>query len=157
MFCDSCGAGMAVDQRFCGSCGKRIVGMEPVPASPFRFPSAEGRFERHIRMVGFLTLAASLVSLLWGFGLLHLNLGHLTMWHRPIRILWIPYTSGLWSFACAVMGIVAGAGLLQRRFWARPLAMLVNTLQIFNLPFGTALAIYTLWVMLPWRWVRGYR
>lgn len=39
-------------------------------------------------------------------------------------------------------------GLLHFRPWARILAIILAVLHIFSFPFGTALAIYTLWVLL---------
>jgi hypothetical protein len=40
--------------------------------------------------------------------------------------------------------------LLQREPWARTLAVVLGFVSLFfNVPFGTALGIYTLWVLLP--------
>jgi len=40
--------------------------------------------------------------------------------------------------------------LLQREPWARTLAVILGFVSLFfNIPFGTALGIYTLWVLLP--------
>ncbi len=50
----------------------------------------------------------------------------------------------------AFAGFVAGWGLLQREPWARMVAVvLAFPSLLFNVPFGTALGIYTLWVLLP--------
>jgi ABC-type spermidine/putrescine transport system permease subunit II len=51
--------------------------------------------------------------------------------------------------AKAVVGLIAGVGLLQRAPWARILALVLAFLSLINPPFGTALGIYTLWVLLP--------
>src|SRR4029077_21224156 len=48
----------------------------------------------------------------------------------------------------AALGLAAGAGLLQRAPWARILALVVGFIALLNLPFGTALGIYTIWVLL---------
>ncbi len=50
--------------------------------------------------------------------------------------------------ALSLPGIVAGAGLLKFRSWARILAIVLSGLNLFNMPFGTALGIYGLWVLL---------
>jgi phage shock protein PspC (stress-responsive transcriptional regulator) len=47
-----------------------------------------------------------------------------------------------------VLGVAAGIGLLKRAAWARALALFLAFLSLFELPFGTALAIYTIWVLL---------
>jgi len=50
----------------------------------------------------------------------------------------------------AVLGlpnIVGGWGLLKRREWARVLVLILAFLSLFNVPFGTALGIYSLIVL----------
>ncbi len=48
----------------------------------------------------------------------------------------------------SIPGIVAGIGLLQYREWARILTIVLSALQLVNVPFGTALGVYGLWVLL---------
>ena len=50
--------------------------------------------------------------------------------------------------AASLPGVIAGWGLLSYRRWARILAIVVAILHLFNIPFGTALGIYALWVLL---------
>ena len=47
-----------------------------------------------------------------------------------------------------VIGIIAGVGLLQRAPWARILALIMGFLSLISFPFGTALGIYTIWVLM---------
>lgn len=50
------------------------------------------------------------------------------------------------------LGIVAGAGVLLGRKWGDVLASVISALHVFNVPFGTALAVYTfygLWLAEP--------
>ena len=42
----------------------------------------------------------------------------------------------------------AGIALRARRAWSRPVALVFGVLDLALLPFGTALGIYTLWVLL---------
>ena len=39
--------------------------------------------------------------------------------------------------------------MLQREPWARTVALVLGFLSLFNIPFGTAIGVYTLWVLLP--------
>jgi hypothetical protein len=48
----------------------------------------------------------------------------------------------------SVPGLIAGIGLLRRRPWARILAIVVSCLDLFNIPFGTALGVYTFYVLM---------
>ena len=51
-------------------------------------------------------------------------------------------------FTLSVPGIIAGIGLLKRRPWARILTIVLSVLNLINIPFGTLLGIYGLWVLL---------
>jgi hypothetical protein len=50
--------------------------------------------------------------------------------------------------ALSLPGLIAGIGLLSFRPWARILAIIVSALDLLHVPFGTALGIYGLWVLL---------
>ncbi|MDQ6829120.1 MAG: hypothetical protein M3081_09680 [Gemmatimonadota bacterium] len=45
-------------------------------------------------------------------------------------------------------GLIAGYGLLNRRPWARTLAIVLGVLHLINIPIGTVFGIYSLWVLL---------
>ena len=45
-------------------------------------------------------------------------------------------------------GVIAGVGLLKFRSWAQILTIILSVLQLLSFPFGTALGIYGLWVLL---------
>ena len=64
-------------------------------------------------------------------------------------IMAIVATAGLAFFGVlALPGLLAGIGLLKRKSWARILALVVGFFSLFSFPLGTALAIYTFWVLL---------
>ena len=44
-------------------------------------------------------------------------------------------------------GIIAGLGLIKLRPWARILAIVLSVLNLINIPIGTLLGIYGLWVL----------
>lgn len=45
-------------------------------------------------------------------------------------------------------GIIAGWGLYVGKSWAKPLALVLAALHLFNIPIGTLLGIYTFWALL---------
>ena len=49
--------------------------------------------------------------------------------------------------AVSLPGLVAGIGLLKRRPWARILGIIVAILSLVNIPIGTIVGIYGLWVL----------
>jgi hypothetical protein len=50
--------------------------------------------------------------------------------------------------AVSLPGLLTGIGLLQLRPWARIVGIVLGVLQLVNIPFGTVLGIYALWVLL---------
>ena len=48
----------------------------------------------------------------------------------------------------SVPGIVGGIGLLKRRNWARILVLILAVVDLFQIPFGTIIGIYAIWVLL---------
>ena len=44
-------------------------------------------------------------------------------------------------------GIVGGIGLLRWRPWARILVMILAVVDLFNVPIGTAIGVYTMFVL----------
>jgi hypothetical protein len=48
----------------------------------------------------------------------------------------------------SVPGIVGGAYLLKGKPWARILVLILGFLNLIDIPFGTALGIYTIWVLM---------
>ncbi|MCL5743851.1 MAG: hypothetical protein M1541_07975 [Acidobacteria bacterium] len=65
-----------------------------------------------------------------------------------------PFLGGIGWFvslvllALALPGVIAGVGLLEFRPWARILTIILSAFDLFSVPFGTALGIYGLWVLL---------
>ncbi len=59
--------------------------------------------------------------------------------------------------AKAALGFFAGGGLLQHDRSARIIVLVLAFISMFtNIPFGTALGIYTMWVLLPAESEREY-
>ena len=152
MFCDSCGAQIQAGQSFCQRCGKAIVGGVQLGSS---------RVARHAQLLGILWIAYSaFVALVSMFILMFFQ--HML----PAIIAAQPPSAGpppevifgfmrpmmhimsIFLFCKAAVGLVAGVGLVQRAEWSRMLAIVVGCISLINAPFGTALGIYTLWVLL---------
>jgi hypothetical protein len=55
------------------------------------------------------------------------------------------------------VGFIVGWGLMQRQPWARTAAMVLSLLSLIDVPFGTAVGIYTLWVLAPGESEAEYR
>jgi hypothetical protein len=53
--------------------------------------------------------------------------------------------------AYAAASVAAGRGLKRRAHWSRLVALVLSLINLFVVPFGTALGIYAFWVLLHHR------
>ena len=150
MFCDRCGANLQPGQRFCGRCGKEF-------ATPgFAYPPPN-RVREHVRLLGILWLAFSAINAVAGLVLwiiANTIFAHLQEMGAPpnvpagfLRSLFAAI--GAIILIKAAVGFFAGWGLLRREPWARLLTIVLAFLALLHIPLGTALGIYSLWVLLP--------
>jgi len=150
MFCDKCGSAVQTDQRFCSRCGREFA---VAGAGGFARP---GRVQRHLRMLGILWLAVSAWNVIGALFLLLLAntmflhipasgfMSDAPTWLHPLLV-----SIGYIVAGKAAAGFLVAWGLLQREPWARVLTIVMAFVALFNIPFGTAIGIYTLWVLLP--------
>jgi ABC-type glycerol-3-phosphate transport system permease component len=151
MFCDSCGAAVQPAQTFCNRCGKQFIGRVAVLQQP------TCRVQAHTHLLGILWLAISAMNAVAGIVLCVLGssvLVHLREMGAPAE-----FPAGFLSSLFGIVGIailvksafgfVAGWGLLRYQSWARVLTLVLAFIALFHVPFGTALGVYTLWVLLP--------
>jgi zinc ribbon protein len=146
MFCNRCGTQLQADFILCPKCGAPVSGAAPAPI-------VQGRLQRHLRILGILWIV---VGVLWVIpSLVLMGLSHAPhimigdeMFTRPFMP---PFLLSLGSvfLLVAAGGIAVGWGLMNREHWARITAIVIAILALFHPPFGTALGIYTLWVLLP--------
>ncbi|HKV41050.1 MAG TPA: zinc ribbon domain-containing protein [Blastocatellia bacterium] len=173
MYCANCGTQIQQGQNYCNRCGQAATAgpapapnpvstpVPPPPVAPFSpagavspilsGPVSGSRVACHLRTLGILWIVVSLFRLLPALGLLFF--GHIGFPFMPsqMRFLMLPILGGIGTFLSltAAAGILAGWGLLDRRPWARMLAIVLGCLALIAFPFGTALGIYTLWVLVP--------
>jgi zinc-ribbon domain/Predicted membrane protein (DUF2127) len=161
MYCDSCGHQLNDNAQFCSVCGKQLAGP---PLAPRAVVPLYGRVNRHLKTVGILWIIYAVLRLFETFWIFAVGRTFLPAFIEQI-------TSGIEGWPAgfplarlishglevagfivaifAVLQFIAGWGLLERRPWARILALVLAFLALLRFPFGTALGIYTLWVLLP--------
>lgn len=149
MICDRCRTTLDQSALYCFKCGKAIATTPLMPR--------QGRISGHIRLLGILWIALSSFRVIPGVVLFLIS-----RW-MPLDDPDIPFfVPALLLFlsvvflASGVLGVFAGWGLLTRQSWARAFALVFGGLNLMDLPFGTALGIYTLWVLLPTESEREY-
>jgi hypothetical protein len=99
--------------------------------------------------LGILWVALSVLSLVPGVALLAFFGHHIPFFAAPPFLGGLLRLFGFVFIAGGLLGLAAGWGLLERQPWARTLAIVLGILRLLDMPFGTALGIYTLWVLLP--------
>jgi hypothetical protein len=50
--------------------------------------------------------------------------------------------------ALAIPSVLAGIGVLLRREWGRIMALVVGILSLIDLPIGTAIGVYSIWLLM---------
>jgi hypothetical protein len=143
MFCDRCGTALQPPVRFCPQCGRQFEIAPPRPA-------VANRVYRHLRTLAVLWLVYSGFRILPGLFLHNLDRwGFPFVNDGPFMIHDFLHMAGGMLIVTGAIGLVAGWGLLERQGWARILAIILGFINLVHPPLGTALGIYTLWVLLP--------
>ena len=145
MFCNQCGTQLQPGSNACPKCGKVVAW----PAAGSR----QSRLEKHLRTLGILWIIAGALFLIPSIALMAMgSLVHIAVpgpeaFARTLGPMFL-YVAGSTFLILAAGGICVGWGLMQHQSWARIAAIVLGILALFHPPFGTALGIYTLWVLL---------
>jgi len=181
MQCVQCGAQLLPGQIFCSKCGQPVGGAMASPSTvppappvqsstyPTSTPGPDSGFARpsrvtqHLNVLGILWIVYSMLRLIPGLVLMGIGSMRFPFLLAPVpgflHGLLGPFLSalGLGISALAFAGVIAGWGLMAHSSWARMLAIVLGCISLIHMPLGTALGIYTLWVLLPQDACREYQ
>ncbi len=157
MFCSGCGQVMQAGQAFCPSCGRASASAVPAPGLAYELE----RYASKVRVLGILWMVYAGLSLVLGFAAMSFaraffsggfgpwGMGHPLFpgWFGPALIHFIWLILALRAVVCAI----AGWGLLERTPWGRIVAIIAAVLSMLKFPFGTALGVATLVLLLGYR------
>jgi hypothetical protein len=177
MVCQACGHPVETEVRFCSKCGAQVAGPQvsgpqvsgQQAGRPYGAPPMYGmppvmvpRVQRNLQTLGVLWCVYGAFRLLfgmmgmfflrgwwmggygYGWGMHHGFGGFGPMWPHGL----LPFVTGITVIA-AGLSLVVGISLLARKPWGRVLGIVVAILSLVKFPVGTALGIYTLWVLAP--------
>lgn len=106
--------------------------------------------EKHVTAVGVIKIGMSIFYILIAiltFSLL-VGIGFASGDEEALPIL---VTVGLAIFLflllISIPGLIGGIFLLKRRPWARILVIVLAVIDLFNVPLGTAIGIYSIWAL----------
>jgi hypothetical protein len=172
MYCANCGGTIQPSQNFCNRCGQATTAspvrsqqpLPPLPAPTLNAAAPVGvalppggqrgiaqpaRLAKHLQILGIIWIAVSIFRLIPAIAMIFIGRTGIPFATVPLRGFLMPLMGALGIFLgiSSVIGILVGWGLIDRRPWARILAIVVGCLKLIDIPFGTALGIYTLWVL----------
>jgi len=118
---------------------------------------ARGRVQQNLHLLAILWLAMSAINAVGGLILIVVGntlFAHLHQLGAPSNVptgflTSIVTTLGIVVLVKAACGFLAGYGLLHRKAWGRVATLVLGFIALIHIPLGTALGVYTLWVLLP--------
>jgi hypothetical protein len=165
MVCQACGASVVDGVYFCSKCGVQVVAAQPsyaaYPQPPV--PVLALRVQRHLQTLGVLWCAFGAYRFISGLmGMFFLRAfagrgfgGYDWPFNHSHGVFGQPWMASLlpviavYTVVMAALAVLVGYSLLKRQPWGRTLAIVVGILSLLKPFFGTALGIYTLWVLAP--------
>jgi hypothetical protein len=114
--------------------------------------------QSHVDFVGVLFIVWGLLTTLVGVSTLALGVGAVAMIASASRGGGGGFAAGVTAAVFTTLAIIAilwgsahvvvGVPLRRRRPWARLMALMLGSVDLLLLPYGTALGVYALWVLL---------
>jgi len=105
----------------------------------------------HIDVLGWLYIIFGALGMVIGMAIF-LFFGGLAFLPDDITgttaLLIVGWVIGGFLVVTSIPEIIGGVGLLKRKSWARILVIILGFLNLIDIPLGTILGIYTLWVLL---------
>ena len=163
MFCSGCGSALAQGQPVCAQCGRPVAPVvPPVPGMQFQLEHYAGKV-KVLSLVWFVYAALSLVAGVAGLTFAHAFFSnHFGPWAHgqpwgnqsgPPEWLGQAFLRFVWVAVIVRAGLafVAGWGLHERTQWGRIVAIVAAFLSLLKFPFGTALGIWTLVILMGYR------
>lgn len=128
---------------------------------PYAPPVLLPRVQRHLQTLGSLWIVFAVYRIVSGLiGMFFVRMfvgrrfggdwpfGHGGFLVGPSWMHLMPVIAAV-TVCLALFAAFVGYSLLTRRTWGRVLGIIAGVLVLFKFPFGTALGIYTLWVLAP--------
>jgi Na+-driven multidrug efflux pump len=107
--------------------------------------------ENHVKAVGIIHIAFSVLGILMAlvfFVIMNLVAKMPDVEEEAVRILQtIAMVIPWFAIFFSLPGAVGGIGLLKSQGWARILVLILSFLGLLNFPIGTAVGIYSIWVL----------
>ena len=107
--------------------------------------------EKHVTVLGILYIAFNVLGLIAAFVVFFTLVGSGLISGEESAIAITAGIGSAISFFLVIVslpGIIGGIGLLKWQSWARILTLVLGFINLINIPFGTILGGYTIWVLM---------
>jgi hypothetical protein len=160
MYCSGCGNALAQGQLVCPQCGHQVAPpVPPVPGLQFEVENYSSKI-RVLSMFWFIYAGVGFV-----FGVAGLTFakaffsGAMGPWGGPWMHGPMPFFMGpaflhmIWVLILlrSLLAAAAGWGLMEHTQWGRMVAIVAAVFSLLKFPFGTAMGIWTLVVLIGYR------
>jgi predicted nucleic acid-binding Zn ribbon protein len=149
MFCIQCANPVEEHARFCSKCGHELTPARSVQAR-------QHDMTMHVNVLAWIYIGCGILTGIVGFVMLFASRVITQFpipWPPEMPPAIVPLIGSIVVFAGVVTiaisgGIAAaGIGLMQYRNWGRILAAIMAAFLVLHFPVGTAIAVYTFWVL----------
>jgi len=113
--------------------------------------ATENTMEKHVLITGVFHVAFGILGILLGIVSFAAIFGGGVISGDPYAVEVTAFIASILisiAMLFSVPAIIGGFGLMAHKRWARILVLVVAAIEIFMLPFGTMLAVYTFWTLL---------
>jgi len=110
----------------------------------------ENKMEKHITVIAALHVGFSLLGILTAivvYIVLH-SIMYIADDPDTVHVLnivarWV----SLFLLLVSIPGLIGGIGLFMKKNWARILVLIISVFDLLNIPLGTIIAVYSIWVL----------
>ncbi len=111
---------------------------------------AENKMEKHLTVVAALQVGFSLLGILAAIivytvlhSVMHVADDPEVAYVLSIVARWV----SLFLLLVSIPGLIGGIGLFMKKNWARILVLIISVFDLLNIPIGTFIAVYSIWVL----------
>jgi hypothetical protein len=110
----------------------------------------ENKMQKHLTVVAALQVGFSILGIVAAFLIyaILMNVAGFVEEKEGIYVLSLIARYGsIFILIISIPGLIGGIGLFLKQIWARYLILIISVFDLLNIPIGTAIAVYSIWVL----------
>ena len=101
----------------------------------------------HLTVIGTVNIGFGIIGLFFGFLVILILSGFFPIDFGNFPAALVGTIAGSSIILFSIAFIIAGAGILKESAWARIMTLILSTISLIKVPWGTAWGIYSIWVL----------